>query len=864
MANFVVNSACNGRKPRQLMGSTPFYRDDLLARMMHDRSRVRYLLAPDGFGKTMLAGSYAQLMHDYQGVFWISGKNPCFLRDLDASTLLPELLEHVEEGGLVVLDDLPAMSRERCRKVWSLCHGLLDKGCEVVACATPAANPLQAYAKSCLTIRPRLFLYSDRDLEKLHAMDAGARRSHLAPTSIDRVPAVAGRAAGACEKFLLAHIDDMEDPAALALTFALVVLERGNIDDVSEVLDRNVTVQDVSADYLRPFVSLDEFRGEFDASGFPLSEIARPFAPHVHRIAAALGFENANVLVMRLARELVRFHKADRAVQLLVALSVPAVRAVWLREVQDGLAGAGVLVAPESLYESLRGTRQSKEWSLVAGSGMRRCLLGDANQAIDDLLRVVHAPAAPWEWRLKAVAMVMLMGEEDAVAKLPCTLGKAAAAAASDPEGVSDVAAEIARLLECDLLTPAAECRVADDAPAGSSASEEPPMETAPSANAFIATTPLAIACQLRARALGLGPRTNVAALSKAAEAAFGHCRDLAPDSVDFLLLRREVLRAPRGFRKPAKAMRAAQAAIDALETRIEVQEAVYRQMVRMRAAEAAASRSAVFVNEINGALPYTPPLYVTLFGQFGVQMGELDVDVSSFARGKVRVLLAMLALESGRDLSCERLCERLWPESDSPERSRHNFYSVLSLLRKALTLPGGDCPYLKKTTGAISLVPEISSSDAVEIEMLCRKLRFDEPDPDAFLRYMEQVQMLYKGELLPGMDDEPLIVSSRRIWKDKVVGALVGGSIRLMEAGDGHAALQLACYALDIDPSREDCYELVMRLQADCGQRPAAIETWVDYCRYIDTRLGLAPTPRMRSLYDRIIGAKPSNAPAT
>ena len=69
-------------------------------------------------------------------------------------------------------------------------------------------------------------------------------------------------------------------------------------------------------------------------------------------------------------------------------------------------------------------------------------------------------------------------------------------------------------------------------------------------------------------------------------------------------------------------------------------------------------------------------------------------MDPSLFSRQKVKTLLALLVLHNGREFSRDKLVGLLWPDSEIMH-GRKNFYGIWAMLRRALTLPSGECPYL-------------------------------------------------------------------------------------------------------------------------------------------------------------------------
>ena len=80
MTGFLKQSSCKGHRPNHLASRRHYPRPDLIARLLRERHVARFLVAPEGFGKTGLAMEYADVVFSFDHVFWINGKSPCFLQ----------------------------------------------------------------------------------------------------------------------------------------------------------------------------------------------------------------------------------------------------------------------------------------------------------------------------------------------------------------------------------------------------------------------------------------------------------------------------------------------------------------------------------------------------------------------------------------------------------------------------------------------------------------------------------------------------------------------------------------------------------------------------------------------------------------
>ena len=80
MSSFLKAALCSGQRPDGLLPVRHVPRPDLIARLLRSRSVARFLVAPDGFGKTAVAAEYAETVFGFKRVFWINARSPCFLQ----------------------------------------------------------------------------------------------------------------------------------------------------------------------------------------------------------------------------------------------------------------------------------------------------------------------------------------------------------------------------------------------------------------------------------------------------------------------------------------------------------------------------------------------------------------------------------------------------------------------------------------------------------------------------------------------------------------------------------------------------------------------------------------------------------------
>lgn len=247
------------------------------------------------------------------------------------------------------------------------------------------------------------------------------------------------------------------------------------------------------------------------------------------------------------------------------------------------------------------------------------------------------------------------------------------------------------------------------------------------------------------------------------------------------------------------------------------------------------------------------PPVRVNLFGGFEVFREEVPVNDELLGRYKIRTLLSILVLSGTKELSCQHMGNLLWPMG-SEERNRHNFYNVWSILRQALQLPNGHCPYLIRHQNTCRVVADLVKSDVHELTALCTELQFGTCSRIQILKIYRRIRELYTGELLPGEKESSVIIRKRWEWRDKVANALIAAANCLFEQQDYQSAVWLAQAASVVDPSREDACQIKMRSYVALGAKASALQAFHELRHYLSEELALNPSSATTKLFNAII----------
>lgn len=866
MSTFLTDAACNGHPPRSLAALRHYQRPGLTARLLRERQVARFIVAPAGFGKTALALEYAETVFGYRHVFWIDGRSPCFLRDLDRDIIGKTLLAIDPDRFLAVFEDVPLLDVDRAGLLSRSFDALLDRGCEVMATCTPLCDAFERLQHDRLKMVARDLLLNDAEIDAVRTADEKLSQPAEGLPSSQRVAGLRWASPGGTRPFIAAALQEELPVDVLFAIVVMLVLREGGVADIGAFGPGNGgTMSFLAESYL--YLGIDARSDRFESFRFSVEDIAGVLDGRMDCLAACSHFPECDTLVERLADALIARSSARRACGFMGALGSLPTRAAWLANHGDDLLDASCFLPACELYDSLRGRPCVVTPALSAAQSIRLLVLGDGGGACQ-LARRVLADGDVSEGARVVSALVLLRGES----------GKARAAAF-----------ERLKTLVTGLEDDGGLIRAAGHGTFGDGVWGKPLVYvTVAYARSTVLAARVWRACRENGadhRALLVGASwilddlvpavvdgepvsrndarsADDADIVRVASFVRSRCNALSSSSCEFstalagVALERACESGAVDVPPPHAR---ASLAVHRVEMGVFAQRNAYERVMRERderRREYVLTHPDVFrvgtPAQVIGSA-FEPRLTVNLFGGLEVRIGDNPVDPRCFRRQKVKTLLALLVLNRGREFSRDTLVQLLWPDS-SLESARKNFYSIWSLLRRALVTPTGACPYLIRQQNGLRLDGRLLTTDVVQLESICRTLQLEHPGYGGWSSILSQVNDRFSDDLLPSECDNEYIVQRRVDYRNRFVDALVAASRRLVQAGGVQEGLWFARAALARDRTREDAYTTLMGAQLAVGQRTAALETYFACRRFLSDELGIDPSLETMNLYHRII----------
>ncbi len=842
MGNFLTNSACNGRRPKGANRRKRYARPRLMKRMMEERHVVRILSAPKGFGKTSLVTEYVESIFGFHNVFWIDCQSPCFLRDLDAGIIAETLIDSGSVGSLVVFEDVPYLDDGRAAAFSSAFDALLTCEWEVVATTLPPFDSFGERQPDRVLVEAGDFLVDDAEIEAF--AEAGAKDTH---SRVERVSALIWGGKEDRDSFYHS-LKGVELPAEMRLAMlAMLILQEGDFEDLGELVHgvKRDTRRFLARHY--PHTGIDLVSEDFRAIDVSIDRISRTYASSMDAAVEKAGSMGRDAFSMRLADMLVRKGAYRRSCETMKAFCARKRRMTWIERQNDTFLDAGQVEPIQDLFESLGNRPSGLSPRCIVDAAIRLRLLGDEPAAAKMSFRAMAHPDVTVALACEAALVCEECGQDEQRARALKIL-----------EGVARPVLEGKKLPDDDmaLLRHIAASRlVLTEDPAKAVAimcACEDSILSHPTALGHVAY--LLFCASGRSMREGGLPWSRSARESASTLAL--RCVSATTEACPPGLFESLVIDGLSPLIGDASGSPDRRRAVDDKVLGLSLQRA-----------EWASRRPKAISTPINARsdergqteLRCVPEMWVRLFGGMEVRIGERIVPPESFRKQKAKTLLAALILHRGHEVPRQELLNIMWPSANW-ERAVANFYSLWSVLRKAVSDSDGECPYLVRHQTSCMVDVRYVHSDVEEFEGLCRTLMFEAPDPRGWMSVFERLSSGFFCDLLPSETDNLYIIGMRTKFKARTVDACVTGANRLCDIDEPQSALWFAHAAHELDKNREDVYYALMRAQMMSGRRTSAMETYFAYLKFMGEELGLEPSGRIVRLYDELLTCADKN----
>ncbi|HLI47633.1 MAG TPA: tetratricopeptide repeat protein [Chthonomonas sp.] len=217
----------------------------------------------------------------------------------------------------------------------------------------------------------------------------------------------------------------------------------------------------------------------------------------------------------------------------------------------------------------------------------------------------------------------------------------------------------------------------------------------------------------------------------------------------------------------------------------------------------------------------------------------------------KMGALLAYLILHSPHFVPREELLALLWPEEEQ-EVAKNRLRVMLTSLRYHLEPAGIKRGLILQANRlSVRLHPQAFTSDV--LDMLYKMKRADNaPNERESVASLREAVALYKGELLPGNDEE-WVLAQRQYLSELYYNSLRKLTTVLKQMGDFQQAIEYAQKALYLEPLDEEAHYDLIQLYSLAAQPSTALRHYQQLEALFHRELGTAPSPKVQALANQL-----------
>jgi len=245
-------------------------------------------------------------------------------------------------------------------------------------------------------------------------------------------------------------------------------------------------------------------------------------------------------------------------------------------------------------------------------------------------------------------------------------------------------------------------------------------------------------------------------------------------------------------------------------------------------------------------------PLRVNVLGPV-----QLVTDSGTLIRvetRKRRALLSLLALDTNRVVSMDRLVNVLW-EGAPPKHARTVVHGHISALRQAL----GPRVSIETCSPGYALTIDSDRVDAHRFTRLVEAAAERIHDADA-IALLREALALWRGQVLTDLAGFACWHDLAIPWEDARLNALEALAKRLLRAGRPAEAVAGLRNAVVQHPLRESLTAQLMACLHEAGRQVDALRVYDSVRRRLADELGLYPGPELREAHAALLRQAPAH----
>lgn len=246
------------------------------------------------------------------------------------------------------------------------------------------------------------------------------------------------------------------------------------------------------------------------------------------------------------------------------------------------------------------------------------------------------------------------------------------------------------------------------------------------------------------------------------------------------------------------------------------------------------------------------PGLAVGVLGQLEISVDGRRVRLTT---GRLRALLAVLAMSAGQIVSMERLTAAVWGD-DPPHNPKRSLQTYAARLRSEL-----DVSVISSHAGGLALDVGTDAVDALRFELVLDDAS-RQTTPAEERQLLEEALGLWRGEPFEGVESRWLEETVASRLTERRLSALERRIDLDLAAGrHGELVSELNEWTA-LCPLRESLWARLLVVLDRCGRRADALERYHQIRLRIADELGVDPSPELQQVFADLLADQPALEP--
>lgn len=234
--------------------------------------------------------------------------------------------------------------------------------------------------------------------------------------------------------------------------------------------------------------------------------------------------------------------------------------------------------------------------------------------------------------------------------------------------------------------------------------------------------------------------------------------------------------------------------------------------------------------------------------GRFSIKTGRSS-QLAVRRKSKPLDLLKAIIANGGRQVSCEKIMNALWPHSEG-DTARRNFDTTLHRLRKLLQ----NDEAITLSNGLLTLDSDHVWIDAWAFDRLAgqilKRAQQKNVDSNELIQNQRELLEYYRGPFLGQEFERPWSLGYRERLHQRMVRALNQLGNYWINQKRWDVAVACFEFGINTDPLLEGFYQKLMHLYLKLSRHADAANTYQRCRRALAFNLGVTPSPNTVALY--------------